>query len=304
MPRRGDPLPSSRTTARDLPLLRLLRRVEAVPSSTLVLVGLASVVLIGALDWVSGTSITLRFLYLIPIFVLTWAGGLVAGLVVAVGAVIVNLTSVRVHDGALPATEIVNTAVRFGVYVLAAVFVRELHRLVDAEAERSRRDPLTGALTRWAFVEELEVERRRALTTRDTLAVMHLDLNRFRMLAGAETTTQADELLQRVVAAAQGLVGDPDRVGRLGGDEFGLVLPGCDAEHAHAVAAELRRVTVECAEVDVAFGPGIGVALFDRIPATAEDLLAAADQLAFEAWSSMEDAPADGSSAARLDDGD
>ena len=298
MSRRGDHAASPPTTATDLPLLRILRRIEAVPSANLALVGVASVLVIGTLDWLSGASVTLRVLYLIPIFVLTWAGGLVAGLVVAIGAVLVNLASVRAHDGALPSTELLNIGVRFAVYVLAAFFVRELHRLVDAETERSRRDPLTGALARWAFVDVLEHERQRAVEERRTLAVMHLDLNRFRVLAGAETTAEADELLQRVVAAAQDLAGDPDRVGRLGGDEFGLVLPDCDTERAHAVAAELRRATMARAAVDVPFGPGIGVALFERVPPDAEDLLAAADQLAFQAWSSEE-----GPVVARVDDG-
>ncbi len=95
----------------------------------------------------------------------------------------------------------------------------------------SRHDPVTGALTRNALLEEA----RHRLNAGTALSLMMLDLRRFRAINDTLGHAQGDVLLRLVVARLRNM--GPDAVARLGGDSFALLAPAMEPSSSRRIAA-------------------------------------------------------------------
>lgn len=109
----------------------------------------------------------------------------------------------------------------------------ELRQLAD-------RDHLTGALTRRAFLNRLE-RLRRPEDRRSVLALF--DLDHFKRINDRYGHPAGDEVLQRVAGACREQLRRGDALGRLGGEEFGLLLTDAGIEEAHD-RIEIIRMTI------------------------------------------------------------
>ncbi|MDR5708904.1 MAG: diguanylate cyclase [Armatimonadota bacterium] len=142
-------------------------------------------------------------------------------------------------------------------------------------------DPLTGALNRRSFQEALE---RRIFLSRDTAqkgAVVFLDLDGFKHVNDRFGHQTGDEVLRTVVRHIRSRLRETDLLGRLGGDEFGILLYPADETRARAVAERVVRAVREWAQAELDASTRItcscGVALFPDHASTADGLLTAAD---------------------------
>ena len=105
----------------------------------------------------------------------------------------------------------------------------------------SRADPLTGLANRRSFDEVLETEWARAARTKQPLAVIMADIDRFKAHNDTYGHQAGDECIRQVAAVLNQTVRRPaDVVARYGGEEFGVVLPGVDPSGALAVAERMR----------------------------------------------------------------
>jgi diguanylate cyclase (GGDEF)-like protein/PAS domain S-box-containing protein len=137
-------------------------------------------------------------------------------------------------------------------------FETELQYLAD-------HDSLTGLYNRRRFAAELERELAAAERYTTGGALLILDLDSFKVVNDSRGHGAGDELLIAVARAIQGRLRTTDVVGRLGGDEFGIVLPHADREKSLATAESLRSVVA--AAVDARAGANavttsVGVAQF------------------------------------------
>jgi diguanylate cyclase (GGDEF)-like protein len=136
-------------------------------------------------------------------------------------------------------------------------------------------DPLTGAANRRAWDEELS----RALTWAQQegmpVTVAVVDLDDFKGYNDRNGHQAGDLLLKEVAAEWQSILRVSDVLGRMGGDEFAVLLPGCTLEMGGAICQRLRSA-VPAARCS------IGVAEWDRTTG-AEQLVARADEALYEA---------------------
>jgi len=102
-------------------------------------------------------------------------------------------------------------------------------------------DPLTGVLNRRRFQECAEEERVRSLRYRRSLALLLIDLDHFKQINDSFGHAVGDMVLQEAVTAIRRCLRQPDLVGRLGGEEFTVLLPETDAAGARALAERLRE---------------------------------------------------------------
>jgi diguanylate cyclase (GGDEF)-like protein len=165
-----------------------------------------------------------------------------------------------------------------------------LERRVDDMAVIASIDSLTGVLTRRAFAAEFD----RASRDAKNLALLMLDIDRFKSVNDEHSHLVGDRVLQRVGAiVASGLRG-PDRIGRYGGEEFVVLLDGVDRAVAASVAERLRR-SVETGDW-AAVAPGLSITVSIGVAARGaaggaaegaamglEDLLARADAQLYRA---------------------
>ena len=110
---------------------------------------------------------------------------------------------------------------------------RELERL-------TRRDGLTGLFNRNTFVELTEQELARAKRQANPTALLLLDLDFFKRVNDTHGHPAGDEVLRHVAKVLGSTVRSTDLVGRLGGEEFMVLLPGTTPQAAHNLAEKLR----------------------------------------------------------------
>lgn len=103
-------------------------------------------------------------------------------------------------------------------------------------------DALTGALNRRGFTAQLAEAMRRANRSKRPLSIAVLDLDRFKEVNDEEGHDAGDAVLKSLVAQWVSLSRAGDLVGRLGGDEFIMMLPDTPADDAERMLAGMRQL--------------------------------------------------------------
>ena len=149
------------------------------------------------------------------------------------------------------------------------------------------RDPLTGLGNRKAFAEELKNALEQAQRQQSQLALLYLDLDRFKEVNDRFGHDIGDALLQKIAERLRNAMRQPDRVYRLGGDEFTLMLQDADHDMALKLAERLiaaLSTPLQLGEQCIDFvTPSIGIALFPEHAQDAEALIKSADSAMYEA---------------------
>ncbi len=160
--------------------------------------------------------------------------------------------------------------------VLISILQRDRTRQLDRAIALATHDPLTGLPNRTLFHEQLDEQ----LAGERSIAVLLIDLDRFKEVNDTLGHALGDELLVEVGRRLRPLLPAPDLIARLGGDEFAVFMEAAD------VTAALQRVDVlldqirqpfDIAGLDFDIDASIGVAMADDASLTAADLLRRAD---------------------------
>ena len=109
-------------------------------------------------------------------------------------------------------------------------------------------DELTGLANRRAFLRHLNRNIEGARELGQTFALAIFDVDHFKAVNDAFGHAVGDRVLQRVASRALGVVRSGDLVGRIGGEEFGILMPGASPHDAAVVAERLCRM-IETAEM-------------------------------------------------------
>jgi diguanylate cyclase (GGDEF)-like protein len=128
-------------------------------------------------------------------------------------------------------------------------------------------DGLTGMLNRRAFFERADSARLLALRLRKPIALLMMDIDHFKQLNDGYGHGCGDEALKMFADTARGTLREHDVMGRLGGEEFALALPGTALEGALEAAERLRIAVTEAPVIECAPGyrmtVSIGVVMID-----------------------------------------
>jgi diguanylate cyclase (GGDEF)-like protein len=156
-----------------------------------------------------------------------------------------------------------------------AAELKKTHSRLEALADS---DPLTGLLNHRSFHEALGRELSRATRENSPLALVVLDLDHFKSINDVFGHPYGDELLRKVARRLTETMRGEDLVARIGGEEFGVILPGKNAEQALVVAERAR----DClSDVPVQGGRTLsssaGLAVFPADAPDGASLLAMAD---------------------------
>ena len=179
---------------------------------------------------------------------------------------------------------------REGVLTHYAALFTDISRLKETEArirDLAYYDPLTGLPNRRLLDDRLQVELAHAARLRCRLAVMFVDLDRFKRINDSLGHAVGDKLLVEIAARLRASLRDDDTVARMGGDEFLVVLnnlsgPDEAATMARRMVAELRRpVNVEGRELVVT--TSVGVAVYPDDSRDADTLVKHADVAMYRA---------------------
>lgn len=168
--------------------------------------------------------------------------------------------------------------------------LRDLAALVIDELELRRAattDGLTGALSRRAFLAAAARDFAYARRHGGELSCILLDLDHFKRINDTHGHAAGDHALQEVVMLLKSALRDQDYVGRLGGEEFAVILPGADVAVACDVGERLRQrvmntwLYTQAGEVRITVSVGVAALMPDD--ARVEDLLRRSDKALYTA---------------------
>ncbi|TDK39457.1 sensor domain-containing diguanylate cyclase [Rhizobium deserti] len=153
--------------------------------------------------------------------------------------------------------------------------------------ESAATDSLTGAMTRRAFKKEAEQFISLARRHQHDLSCIALDIDHFKNVNDSYGHAVGDQVLKAVVAACKATLRAGDLLGRLGGEEFAIILPHVDRQDAIAVAEKVRE-RVAALEIPSEHGiikvtASFGITSLSIVGKEIETLLAQADAAMYQA---------------------
>jgi diguanylate cyclase (GGDEF)-like protein/PAS domain S-box-containing protein len=161
-------------------------------------------------------------------------------------------------------------------------------KILESELTRlATTDPLTGAFNRRYLVEAGSREADRARRYDSPLSVMAIDIDFFKKVNDAYGHSIGDAVLQALTQLARRMLRSSDCFGRMGGEEFAVLLPQADLKSAHHLADRIRSA-VQAMEIDTPRGPisitiSIGVAQMSGPETRFDEALIRADKALYVA---------------------
>jgi len=153
-------------------------------------------------------------------------------------------------------------------------------------AHAAAHDLLTGLANRSRFLAELDdmIENRR---DKEQHQLLYIDLDRFKLVNDSGGHAAGDELLRKIAVAIKASVRGFDFVGRLGGDEFGVILRSCPTGYARIAAQNIidtiSSIRFEWNATAYSVGASIGIATIDASTRSVEAIIERADQACYAA---------------------
>jgi len=267
--------------------MKFLTHLEKqIKPSYALLIGFTLIGLIGLLDYLTGYELAFSAFYVLPIALITWLTNRTLGLVS-------SITSALVWFGADTATGHLysnlfipywNTLIRLAFFTIITLLLSALRTSHQNQRELARIDNLTGAVNSRFFYDlaQMELDRFRRFGRPFTLA--YLDIDNFKVVNDQFGHSTGDQVLRNVVSSIRGNLRKTDVVGRLGGDEFLLLLPGTDQEPAKAALSKIQSALSEKMQDNnwpITFSIGVVTCL--AAPEKVEELVRMADELMYSA---------------------
>jgi diguanylate cyclase (GGDEF)-like protein len=252
---------------------------------------LGIVLCVAVADFLTGREVALILFYLAPIGFGTWYVGLRGGVALAVLSAAVSTGADALHElhepgeGPLPLAIVAwNCIIQLGTFVSLVLVLSALRSRLEGEELLARTDALTHIPNRRAFFEVVALEIERAHRTHRPIALAFVDVDDFKDVNDRLGHAQGDALLVAVAQTLRATTRTVDSVARLGGDEFALLLPETPPAELEPLLARIRAALLATmARHGWKVGVSMGAAVFVAPPASADALMARADELMYAA---------------------
>jgi diguanylate cyclase (GGDEF)-like protein len=254
------------------------------PKSQMAATAFSLVVLLGAIDYLTGPDLSVFIFYLIPVFLGTWFVGKWAGIALSVCSAatwsLADLMSFRMMSNAIIPTWNLATEV---IFLLGAGYVLAMLKAsLERAQEAARIDYLTGAATGRYFRELADRELDRMRRYDHPFTVTYLDLDNFKAVNDTFGHDAGDALLKQVVKTIGENIRSTDIIARMGGDEFVILFPETGAETANTALAKVREQLLRAMEQNrwpVTFS--FGMVTFISPPESVDQAIRLTDKLMY-----------------------
>lgn len=264
--------------------MRLFRWLDELPSPFLVSLGLLFSVGVSVISYGTGWAYALTPLYLLPITMVSYHVGRLAGLTVAAVSTIGWAVAEFYSNIPNAAANLLywNALVRFLTFVVICFILGHLKQINQRLISLATTDALTDLLNQRAFSELAALEIKRCRRYKRPFTLVFLDLDDFKAINDTFGHGVGNELLQTVAVTLRTVSRATDYLARFGGDEFEILLTETASDAADQY---LRRMTLRLRDATQAKGwnitSSIGAITFDTAPASVDEMIQQADGLMY-----------------------
>lgn len=238
-----------------------------------------------ALRYYFGAELAFTLFYIFPVIFATWFTGIWSGILISFFNAALWLTADL--SGTKFSTDIIpylNNTFRLIVFLIITYIVSELKRALEKQIELARIDPLTSIANRRAFYETASLEVDKASRHKFPVSILYVDLDNFKEVNDTFGHSTGDMLLKLIAAAISKSLRTIDLAGRLGGDEFGILLTQTNAESAFIVASKLKEIITELMQKNNwPVTPSIGIVTSSASNCSLNEIMKKADMLMYTA---------------------
>ncbi len=268
-------------------ILRLDARIHSRAEILVFVGGAASALAIFTLDLVTPPEIRLHGLYVFPLAIvarycarLRWP---IAALLLTTA---LQVTAFLIPSVANP-SYISDIGIPFATSVLIVFLARAWRMSYLTAVDQAATDPLTGLANRRTFFAQVESEIARQKRYSGIFSLAVLDLDGFKALNDSKGHRAGDHALTLVAEVLRTRTRKSDSLARIGGDEFGLLMPNTREVDRAAMLYDLcASIAQRTAAADCPVTASIGCKTFRSPPESTADALQQADRIMYEAKSS------------------
>ncbi len=266
------------------------KRLSELPYTVIGLLSLVLILLVAALDQVTGYEISFSVFFLIPILIAVGYGNRNMGYAASVVSAGAWMTVEKISAVPYSQAWILywNTGVRLTFFLLFAYLAAQLRTNFVRHRQLARTDSLTGLLNRVGFMESAAGTFDTATHRRKATTIAFIDLDDFKKINDTFGHEQGDAVLGFVAKELSRSLRKSDVVARYGGDEFAILLPNTDSSGATVLLEKLHDRVLEGlrnSEWSVV-GLSIGAIVLDRGDVDLAEALHTADTLMYRAKNS------------------
>ena len=272
--------------------MRVLTFFESAPRQVRIGLTLLFTVVVGIVNELTGSRLSISIFFLIPIAFITWTTGYRMGVLFSFLSIFILSISDMFGSASTrhPVFAAVNQVLRTGLFVSAAWVLSYLKALIEEHKAAARTDVLTGIANRRAFYEAAQMVIARANRAPRPITVVYTDIDNFKLVNDRFGHLEGDRLLSLTAEIMRQSVREIDQVARLGGDEFVLLLSDTDAEGASKVMDRLRSdLTAMALEQGWPVTYSAGAVTFSRPPESVDEMITKADTLMYSVKQSGKD---------------
>lgn len=229
-----------------------------------------------------GTELPLALLYFLPIGLTAWYVGAGAGFAMVILSVSYRFIALFITDYADDRVwvSVASLALFFSIFSLFCYLIYRTQYLLRELTIASQTDFLTRAASRRYFTQMGNTELTRAHRLKSYVTLIFIDLDGFKKINDALGHEEGDQILIRVAEIIKSSLRAGEILGRIGGDEFAVLLPNTDGEKAKPLIARMRSNLMADQRVNasgVTFSMGVATSSIIKL-ARFNELMSVADQ--------------------------
>ena len=221
----------------------LFNYLDKIPKIVIPVIGVSLVMLLGAIDHLTGYEISFSIFYLLPVAFVSWfdkrSHAVIVCILSAATWLWADITSGHIY--AQPAIPVWNSIMRLGFFLMATFSLSAMKELLDKEQTFARNDFLTGVANSRAFNEIAKIEIDRSVRFSRPFTIAYIDIDNFKQVNDTLGHSQGDKLLQSVAKTIIANTRSIDIVSRLGGDEFAILFPESNEENAKTAINKVQK---------------------------------------------------------------
>ena len=263
--------------------MKTLTFLERVPRLFWVIGGLVLLCGVGLADYATGYELSFSLFYALPIALITWFTGWELGLVSAVASAAIWLAA-EVMAGATYSSPVIflwNSIIRLGFFVIT-VFSLRMGKALEQERALASTDYLTGILNIRSFNVLAQREIDRSLRDHYPFSVAYIDVDAFKSINDRFGHVTGDKVLFTIANCLKQNLRKTDIMARVGGDEFGVLLPEMGLDVAQTVMSKLyEKLRKEMRANNWLITFSIGVMTFIDPPGSVPEMLAKVDKVMY-----------------------